>query len=94
MENIRKEYDAIVDELKERAELIASENKELTREECISQALDDGFMWDDDKAYVLAWAVENGTITWGAPVEWWAIEDMLREDIAYELERGEDKKGK
>ena len=51
-------------------------------------------MWDDDKAYVLAWAVENGTITWGAPVEWWAIDEMLREDIAYELERGEDKKGK
>lgn len=85
METIRNNYDAIIGELVDRARSIKSENKELD-DDAVRQAIDDGLYYTDDRAYILAWALENGTITWGAPVEWWAVEDMLREDILAEME--------
>ena len=85
METIRNNYDAIVGELAKRAKLIMAENKELTRAECVRQAIDDGFYYKDDQAYALAWAYENGTINWGAEVDWFAVDNMLVEDILEEL---------
>lgn len=85
METISKEYDAIIDELADRARSIKSENKELDDDECVRQAIDDGLYYTDDRAYILAWALENGTITWGADIDWWAIETMLIEDILEEM---------
>lgn len=93
MENIRKEYDGVVGELVERAELILKENGGDI-DGAIMQAIDDGFYYDDDRAYVLAWALENGVIEWGRSFDWFVIDDMLREDIAYELKRGSDMKGR
>lgn len=94
MEDIRKKYDAIVDELKERAELIRSEREDLELVECVQQAIDDGLIYSDDEAVIVAWSYECGLIKWGEDVDWVAIENNLIVDIIDELESGEDKKGK
>ena len=93
MENIRKEYDAIIDELAERALLIASENKEESAGACAMQAIDDGFFYTDDKAYVLAFMLENGVIKWGADVDWQEIMQNVLADVENELIEKLKKKG-
>jgi hypothetical protein len=88
MENIRKEYDAIVDDLAERARLIRSERKDLELVECVKQAIDDGLIYSDDEAVIVAWSYENGLFGWGEDIDWVAVENNLIVDIIDEI--GED----
>lgn len=86
MENISKEYDAIVAELAERAELVAKdEGGDI--DDAIRRALDDGFYYTDDQAYVLAWCVEQHIVEYGREVDWGAVEENLIDDIKKELEK-------
>lgn len=80
-EEIEKAYDGVLDDLGHRAELIQSENKDWTLEQCVNRAIDDGFYYSDDEAMVLAWAYENGYIQWGKEIEWSIVDDMLKNDI-------------
>lgn len=81
METISREYKAVVRDLAERAKLEHGEKLEK-----IKRAIDDGFIYDDDKAFVLAQAVEERIIQWGEDIDWTAVEDMLLLDISAEME--------
>lgn len=84
-EKIASAYDGIVGDLVERAELIRSERKDLELVECVKQAIDDGLIYSDDEAVILAWSYENGLFRWGEDVDWVAIENNLIVDIMNEL---------
>ena len=90
MENISREYDAVVECLADRARLIKRDNKNWDTERCIRQAIDDGFYYYDDKAYVLAWSYLNGLFKWGEEVCWDEIEENLVDDISNELLKEKD----
>lgn len=84
-EKIERAYDDIVGELVDRARLIRSERKDLELVECVKQAIDDGLIYSDDEAVIVAWSYECGLIEWGADVDWVAIENNLIVDIIDEL---------
>lgn len=80
-DKIASAYDSVIADLGDRARLIKSERKDLGVEDCVRQAIDDGFYWSEDRAVVLAWSFENGLITWGSDVDWIAIEENMVDDI-------------
>lgn len=82
--NIRDEYDGVVGELLDRARLIKSERK-CDDEQAVKQAIDDGFYWTEDRAIVLAYALDSGVISWGAEFDWLAVDEMLRADMLAEI---------
>lgn len=84
-EKIASAYDGIVGDLVERAELIRSERKDLELVECVKQAIDDGLIYSDDEAVIVAWSYENGLFGWGEDIDWVAIENNLIVDIMNEL---------
>lgn len=84
METISREYKAVVRDLAERAKLEHGEKSEK-----IKRAIDDGFIYTDDKAFVLAQAIEENVIQWGEDIDWMAVEDMLISDISAEMEEEE-----
>lgn len=84
-EKIASAYAGIVGDLVERAKLIRSERKDLELVECVKQAIDDGLIYSDDEAVIVAWNYENGLFRWGEDVDWVAIENNLIVDIIDEL---------
>lgn len=75
--DLEKSYSDIVSELADMARLC-----EGSLGEKIDQAIDDGFIYTDDEAVVLAWALEIGLVKWGESIDWLEIMDNLRADIA------------
>lgn len=84
--NITDRYNEVVAELYDRARLEKSDG--LDDEDAVSQAIDDGFLYDEDREIVLAYAFETGVIEWGRAVDWDAIDSMLWNDIREELKKG------
>ena len=77
-------YHDIVKDLADRA---SKEHGDIDNK--IFQAINDGLIYYEDQAYVLANALENGIVSWGHDVEWDAVDDMLYSDILDEL-KGEE----
>lgn len=90
MENITKEYDAIIGDLAERALTYLDETGDV--DEAINNAIDDGLIYTDDKAYIMAWNIEQGIIEFGRQVDWDAVEENLIDDIKNEMENLQNEK--
>lgn len=75
-------YHAIVKDLADRA---SEEHGDI--DDKIFQAIDEGLIYREDEAYIIANALENGIVSWGHDVEWDAVYDMLYSDILEEIRK-------
>lgn len=78
--------DHYYDIVKELADRVIKYNG-IQDDERFFQAIDDGLIYKEDEAYIIANALENGTISWGYDVEWDAVNDMLYSDIMEEIRK-------
>lgn len=97
-EQLERAYSDIVSWLAEKTELIIVENLEENIAEsnvsCAKMAIDEGLIYSDDQAIVLAWSYEIGLFKWYEEVKWEEIMDNLIEDILDELsKKGEQQNG-
>ena len=79
--NINTMYEGITADLAERAKLIHREQPELDTYDCVRQAIDDGFIYGVDEAYVVAHYMINGGFKFGEQIEW----DLLWEDFTADI---------
>lgn len=79
--NIEEYYRDLIEDLRSRKARILEEQPDLEEDEAIRQAIDEGLMYRDDQAYVLAHALSEGFIEWGKQFEWLDLDLMLFEDI-------------
>lgn len=86
--NICEYYNELVESLAERARLNHEEELEKEREECVFQAINEGMIYGDDQAYMLAYAMIEGTVEQGQPVIWADVWAMLEHDV-YEASQNE-----
>lgn len=74
-------YINLTDNLRNHKNLIMKENPELLPSEAAAQTLDEQFIYDDDRACVLAFALVSGHVKWGEKIDWSTIECMLIDDL-------------
>ena len=89
LEDINTGYDAVIGELAWRARAIKKESGGADID-AVMRAIDDGFMYGEDKAIVLAHALINDFVKWGREVDaetWQAIEEDMRADILEEMKK-------
>ena len=83
--NITEEFNGVVAELLDRARLIREE-RGCDNDQAIDQAIDDGFYYTEDKAIVLAYALNSGAISWGGRFDWIDIDEMLRDAMRADID--------
>lgn len=92
--NINSYYEKFVWSLVERVRLIRKdcENNEIEFDEdsAINEAIDAGFIYGTDEAYVVAHAMMEGVVSWGDEVNWDELIAMLINDVTEEYEDNEE----
>lgn len=84
--NINSYYWELIESLAERAKDNAKDGGYGDEDECVWSAMDEGLIYYTDQAYVVAYALQEGYVSWGKTIEWDAIIDMLYSDIKEEME--------
>lgn len=85
--NINTYYEQLVWDLAERVKLIrsdyekANDGEQMDTDYAVVKAIDEGFIYGADQAYVLARAFIDGDIEWGQQVSWDYIRVKLEDDI-------------
>lgn len=88
--NIELMYEALIHKLAHSACMWHNDSMG-DRADCINRAIDDGFIYGVDEAYVLAHMYLEGYIKWGKPINWHSIYEVMWNDIYEEtLEEWED----
>lgn len=86
--NINSEYEELIASLADRAKLNHEDEPELSRGDCVNQAINDGYIYGSDQAYVVAHALINGILEYGKEItidDWCRLEEDLFCDILDEL---------
>lgn len=84
--NINTMYEGITAGLADRAKLIHRERPELDTYECIDQAINDEFIYETDRAYVVAHYMINGGFRFGEQINWEELWEEFTADIMTDYE--------
>lgn len=79
--NLNLYYEELISNMRERMQREEKEDPSVEHCEARARAWDEGLMYYQDQACIVAYAIMQGVIKWGEPVNWDDVYNMLCEDM-------------